>query len=74
MTPKRNAGEVGHVDSNVPAVLTVSELCARWRCTRKSVLAKIHAGELTAFRVGERAYRVAVAEVLRIERGTGQAA
>lgn len=55
-------------------VLTLTELCARWRCTRHSILAKIHAGELKAFRVGERTYRVAIDEVLRIERGEGQAA
>jgi excisionase family DNA binding protein len=51
------------------AVLTVSELAERWRCTRRSVLQKIHAGELHAFRIGERAFRVAMVEVLRHERG-----
>lgn len=49
------------------AVLTVSELAARWKCTRRSVLLKIHAGELHAFRIGERAFRIAMPEVLRIE-------
>jgi excisionase family DNA binding protein len=57
-----------------PAVFTVAELCARWKCNRKTVLVKIAAGDLGAFRVGERAYRVPVAEVLRVERGTGKAA
>lgn len=61
-------------DSNVPAVFTVSELCARWKCNRKTVLAKINSGELSAFRVGERAYRVPAAEVLRLEQGRGHAA
>jgi excisionase family DNA binding protein len=56
------------------AVLTLTELCARWKCTRKVVLAKIHANKLHAFRVGERAYRVALAEVLRVESGHGEAA
>lgn len=51
------------------AVLTVSELAERWRCTRKSVLQKIHANQLHAFRIGERAFRIAMSEVLRHERG-----
>ena len=62
------------VNDNVPAVFTVSELCARWKCNRKTLLAKIKAGELAAFRVGERAYRVAASEVLRVERSHGHAA
>jgi excisionase family DNA binding protein len=49
------------------AVLTVSELCARWKCTRKSVLDLIHEGRLHAFRLGKRSYRVALVEVLRWE-------
>lgn len=61
-------------NENIPAVFTVSELCARWKCNRKTVLAKIRAGELVAFRVGERAYRVAASEVLRVELGSGHAA
>jgi excisionase family DNA binding protein len=51
------------------AVLTLSELCARWKCTRKVLLARIHAGNLKAFRIGERAYRVPMSEVERIEQG-----
>jgi excisionase family DNA binding protein len=62
------------VNDNIPAVFTISELCARWKCNRKTVLTKIHAGELAAFRVGERAYRVPATEVLRVERGSGHAA
>ena len=57
-----------------PTVLTVAELCARWKVNRKTVLAKIAAGDLRAFRVGERAYRVPMSEVLRIEHGPGKAA
>ena len=62
------------MNDNIPAVFTVSELCSRWKCNRKTILAKINSGELVAFRVGERAYRVAASEVLRLERGTGHAA
>lgn len=51
------------------AVLTVTELAARWKCTRKTVLAKIHAHQLHAFRIGERAFRIAMSEVLRHEQG-----
>ncbi len=51
------------------AVLTVTDLMSRWKCTRKSVLDKIHAGQLYAFRIGKRAYRVALVEVKRYELG-----
>lgn len=49
------------------AVLTVTELCDRWKCTRKTVLDLIHAGRLRAFRLGARSFRVALVEVLRWE-------
>lgn len=49
------------------SVLTVSELCARWKCTRKTVTDAIHAGRLKAFRLGQRAYRISLAEVERFE-------
>lgn len=49
-------------------VLTVSELCIRWRCRRRSVMDRIHSGELRAFKVGKRVYRVAIAEIERFER------
>lgn len=55
-------------------VFTVAELCVRWKCDRKSVLAKIANGSLRAFRIGERAYRITAAEVLRVEQGRGKAA
>ena len=57
----------GEAANTNDAVLTVSELMARWKCTRKSVLDAIHAGRLKAFRIGERSYRVAMDEVKRYE-------
>ena len=48
-------------------VFTVTELMARWKAARKTVLALIHEERLRAFRLGERAYRVTLAEVLRYE-------
>lgn len=56
------------------SALTLTDLCARWKCTRKVILARIHDGKLRAFRVGDRAYRVAMAEVLRFELGSDKAA
>ncbi len=55
-------------NDNAP-ILTVTDLAARWRCTRKSVLARIHAGDLHAFRIGMRAFRISLAEVQRYEEG-----
>ncbi len=49
------------------AVLTVSELAERWKTTRKSVLAKIRTGQLHAFRIGARVFRISLAEVKRHE-------
>ena len=54
-------------NDNEPAVLTVTELCKRWKCSRRSVLDSIHAGKLDAFQLGERAYRIRMEEVQRIE-------
>ncbi len=51
------------------AVMTVSELAKRWKCTRRSVLQKIHSKQLYAFRIGDRAFRIAMSEVLRFELG-----
>jgi excisionase family DNA binding protein len=48
-------------------VLTVTDLCKRWKCDRHGVLDLIHAGKLKAFRIGKRAYRVALPEVMRYE-------
>ena len=62
----RTEREMMSSNDNV-AVLTVTELCQRWKCTRKSVLDAIHEGRLKAFRLGMRSYRVAMAEVVRYE-------
>lgn len=51
-----------------PAILTIADLCARWRCGRRAVLHKVHSGQLAAFRVG-RAWRVSLAVVEQFERG-----
>lgn len=48
-------------------VLTVSQIAKRWQCASQSVLKKIHNGEISAFRVGKRSYRVPLSEVLRVE-------
>lgn len=50
------------------AILTVSEVAARWRVSRHTVVAAIRAGRLQAFRVGNRHNRIREAEVLRFER------
>lgn len=55
-------------DNKPHAVLTVSELAKRWRCTRASIMAAIHAGSLRAFRIGARTHRVAMDEVERYEK------
>jgi len=49
-------------------VLTVTELADRWRCHRQSVLDKIHAGDLHAFKIG-RAHRITLVEIERYEQG-----
>lgn len=46
---------------------TVDELAERWRCTRRSIVDKIKNGEMAAFKLGKRRYRITVAEVERIE-------
>lgn len=54
-------------NDNTHPVLTVTELCRRWKCDRHSILDAIREGRLNAFRIGKRAYRVALPEVLRYE-------
>lgn len=49
------------------SALTVSDLMKRWKCSRKLILEAIHGGRLHAFRIGERSYRVSMAEVTRYE-------
>jgi hypothetical protein len=48
-------------------VLTVNDLMARWRCTRKIILDAIKAKRLSAFKIGKRVYRVRLDEVERYE-------
>lgn len=55
-------------------VYTVGELAKRWRCSRRSVVEKIHAGELGAFRIGKRMYRIPAAEVERLEQTSREVA
>lgn len=50
-----------------PVILTVAEICARWRCGRRAVLERIHRGEIPAFHVG-RAWRVSLAALEDFER------
>lgn len=54
-------------NDNTSAVLTVTELMARWKYSRRSILNAIRSGKLRAFRIGERSYRVAMSEVQRYE-------
>jgi excisionase family DNA binding protein len=49
-------------------VFTVTELCARWKASRRTVLDAIRDGRLKGFRLGARNYRVTLDEVLRYER------
>lgn len=49
-------------------MLTVRELAARWHCGRMTIWRAIREGRLKAFKVGERVYRIALAEVERYER------
>ncbi len=49
------------------AVFTITELMARWKVARKTILDQIRNGKLRAFRVGERSYRVTMDEVMRYE-------
>ena|GEM_PF-6733885 len=55
-------------NDNEPAVFTVSDLCRRWKCDRHAVLKLIHADRVRAFKVGKRAFRITLHEVLKHER------
>lgn len=59
--------DVSNDNESTEAVLTVSELATRWKCTRKAVLTKIRIGQLHAFRIGSRVFRISLAEVKRHE-------
>lgn len=54
-------------NTNTKVFFTVNELVERWRCTRRSVIDMIKNGELAAFKLGKRRYRITAAEVERIE-------
>lgn len=54
-------------NSNEPDVFTVADLARRWRCSRRSIVDKIAGGELKAFRIGKRMYRITASEVERVE-------
>jgi excisionase family DNA binding protein len=55
----------------VSEVLTLSDLMLRWKTSRKTVLALIHAGRLRAFKIGTRVYRVTADEVERYQQENG---
>ena len=57
-------------DQAAGAVFTVAELAARWRVCRQSITAYIRAGQLQAFRLGGRAYRIRADEVARFEQSS----
>lgn len=48
-------------------VFTVADLCERWKCCRRTVHEAIHSGELKAFRLGKRTYRVTLEAVREYE-------
>lgn len=52
---------------NPVPVLTVTQICERWQCCRRTVMAAIYSGKLNAFKLG-RNYRVLLVEVERFER------
>jgi excisionase family DNA binding protein len=54
-------------------VFTLAELTKRWKCARKTILEAIHRGDIHAFRIGNRAYRVTRDEVVRYETHAEQA-
>lgn len=55
-------------NDNEPPVFTVLDLCKRWKCDRHAVLKLIHEDRLRAFRIGKRAFRIALLEVVKYER------
>lgn len=48
--------------------LTITELCKRWKTSRRAINDAIKAGKLKAFVLGKRTRRVSAAEVERYER------
>jgi excisionase family DNA binding protein len=57
------------VIGNENHALKVSDLMARWKCSRKSVLDAIKAKRLHAFKVGNSHWRISLDEVARYEEG-----
>lgn len=55
------------MNDNINAVLTTADLRKRWKCSRNSILALVHAGELAAFRITTNSYRFTLTEVERFE-------
>lgn len=55
------------MNDNINAVLTTAELRKRWKCSRNSILALVHAGELAAFRITSNSYRFSLDEIRRFE-------
>ena len=49
----------------------VKELADRWSCSQETVYARIRSGELSAFTIGGKLYRVLASEVERWESGGG---
>lgn len=56
------------------SIYTVTELCARWKCDRHTILDLIREGRLAAFKLGKRAYRVTLSAVLQHEHDRERAA
>ena len=52
-------------------VISVAELAKRWACKRTTILDAIRRGQIAAFKLGKRHWRIALTEVERIEREEG---
>jgi excisionase family DNA binding protein len=55
------------VTGNDNQALKVSDVMARWKCSRKSVLDAIKAKRLHAFKVGNSHWRISLDEITRYE-------
>lgn len=53
-------------------VLTVTQIAERWQCDRRTVVAHIYKGQLSAFRLG-RNWRVLLVEIERFEKAQAAA-
>lgn len=61
-------------DDQAGAILTVSEVAARWRVSRHTVMSAIRSGTLQAFQLNGRLWRVREDAVLRYEQHVAPAA